>query len=828
MHQTVNRWLLVVVALLGLAASASGQPPCSGGDPIICADEDAFLDKLAELGYSSFREGFENDGTWSAAPAQSIASGAVTWTSNHGGTNKIATSGGSALTGSRGVFSLPHGVPGGVDCDHNPGRIQKCSYDGFIGTAPGGLFAVGGWLFSNSGGAEIQFVLDGSKATAIEFDDSKLTRQHRFFGVIRTQSFTTFEIRETEGSPVDQEFFFADDFTFGVVDDTAPAVTRINSVADTGDGELSEGEVANLPITQLLVTFSEPVQDPPVQDPAAETLVDDVTNAANYLLLDDGGNGAFDTTSCAAGLAGDDIQIPVNTVTYSPASFTATLSTNGGAALSTGSYRLLVCGTTSIKDLVGNALDGNGDGTGGDDFARNFSVPANDPPVAVNDGFSVAEANILNVSAPGVLFNDTDDGIGFPIVAVLVAGGGPAHGSVTFNADGAFSYTHDGSEIPGDSFTYKANDGLLDSNIATVSISVTPINDAPVATGDVYTVDEGATLDVGATGVLANDTDAESDPLTAIELSDPVHGTVTLNGNGAFSYTHDGSETTSDSFTYKANDGLLDSNIVTVSISVNPVNDAPVATGEAYTVDGGATLDVAPTGVLANDTDAESDPLTAIRVSDPSHGTLTLNADGSLSYTHDGSETTSDSFTYKANDGLLDSNIATVSISVTAVDDAPVAVDDAYTVDEGATLDVAAALGVLSNDTDAEMSPLTAVQVSAPSHGTLTLNADGSLSYTHDGSETTSDSFTYKANDGLLDSNIATVSISVTAVDDAPVAVDDAYTVDEGATLGVAAALGVLSNDTDPEMSPLTAVQVSAPAHGTLTPQFRRVVELHP
>ena len=700
MHQTVNRWLLVVVALLGLAASASGQPPCSGGDPIICADEDAFLDKLAELGYSSFREGFENDGTWSAAPAQSIASGAVTWTSNHGGTNKIATSGGSALTGSRGVFSLPHGVPGGVDCDHNPGRIQKCSYDGFIGTAPGGLFAVGGWLFSNSGGAEIQFVLDGSKATAIEFDDSKLTRQHRFFGVIRTQSFTTFEIRETEGSPVDQEFFFADDFTFGVVDDTAPAVTRINSVADTGDGELSEGEVANLPITQLLVTFSEPVQDPPVQDPAAETLVDDVTNAANYLLLDDGGNGAFDTTSCAAGLAGDDIQIPVNTVTYSPASFTATLSTNGGAALSTGSYRLLVCGTTSIKDLVGNALDGNGDGTGGDDFARNFSVPANDPPVAVNDGFSVAEANILNVAAPGVLFNDTDDGIGFPIVAVLVAGGGPAHGSVTFNADGAFSYTHDGSEIPGDSFTYKANDGLLDSNIATVSISVTPINDAPVATGDVYTVDEGATLDVGATGVLANDTDAESDPLTAIELSDPVHGTVTLNGNGAFSYTHDGSETTSDSFTYKANDGLLDSNIVTVSISVNPVNDAPVATGEAYTVDGGATLDVA-------------------------------------------------------------SNIATVSISVTAVDDAPVAVDDAYTVDEGATLGVAAALGVLSNDTDPEMSPLTAVQVSAPAHGTLTLNSDGSLSYTHDGSETTSDSFTYKANDGLLDSDVATVSISV-------------------------------------------------------------------
>ena len=435
----------------------------------------------------------------------------------------------------------------------------------------------------------------------------------------------------------------------------------------------------------------------------------------------------------------------------------------------------------------------------------------------MDDAYTVDEGATLDVAAAlGVLSNDTDPEMS-PLTAVQVSA--PSHGTLTLNADGSLSYTHDGSETTSDSFTYKANDGLLDSNIATVSISVTAVDDAPVAVDDAYTVDEGATLDVAAAlGVLSNDTDAEMSPLTAVQVSAPSHGTLTLNADGSFSYTHDGSETTSDSFTYKANDGLLDSNIATVSISVTAVDDAPVAVDDAYTVDEGATLDVAAAlGVLSNDTDPEMSPLTAVQVSAPSHGTLTLNADGSFSYTHDGSKTTSDSFTYKANDGLVDSNIATVSISVTAVDDAPVAVDDAYTVDEGATLDVAAALGVLSNDTDPEMSPLTAIQVSAPSHGTLTLNADGSLSYTHDGSETTSDSFTYKANDGLLDSNIATVSISVTAVDDAPVAVDDAYTVDEGATLDVAAALGVLSNDTDAEMSPLTAVQVSAPSHGTLT-----------
>ena len=444
-------------------------------------------------------------------------------------------------------------------------------------------------------------------------------------------------------------------------------------------------------------------------------------------------------------------------------------------------------------------------------------TPVDDAPVAVDDAYTVDEGATLDVAAAlGVLLNDSD-AESDPLTAVQVSA--PSHGTLTLNADGSFSYTHDGSKTTSDSFTYKANDGLVDSNIATVSITVTAVDDAPVAVDDAYTVDEGATLDVAAAlGVLSNDTDAEMSPLTAVQVSAPSHGTLTLNADGSLSYTHDGSETTSDSFTYKANDGLLDSNIATVSISVTAVDDAPVAVDDAYTVDEGATLDVAAAlGVLSNDTDAEMSPLTAVQVSAPSHGTLTYNADGSLSYTHDGSETTSDSFTYKANDGLLDSNIATVSISVTAVDDAPVAVDDAYTVDEGATLDVAAALGVLSNDTDAEMSPLTAVQVSAPSHGTLTLNADGSLSYTHDGSETTSDSFTYKANDGASDSNVAAVSISVTPVNDAPVATGDTYTVDEGATLDVAAALGVLLNDSDAESDPLTAVQVSAPSHGTLT-----------
>ena len=150
---------------------------------------------------------------------------------------------------------------------------------------------------------------------------------------------------------------------------------------------------------------------------------------------------------------------------------------------------------------------------------------------------------------------------------------GPANGSLTLNGDGTFSYTHNGGETTSDSFSYRANDGTADGNIVTVSITVTPANDAPVAVADSATVAEGGTvteLSSAAFSVLANDTDAESDPLTAVLVTGPANGSLTLNGDGTFSYTHNGGETTSDSFSYRANDGTADGNIVTVSITVTP------------------------------------------------------------------------------------------------------------------------------------------------------------------------------------------------------------------------------------------------------------------
>ena len=183
---------------------------------------------------------------------------------------------------------------------------------------------------------------------------------------------------------------------------------------------------------------------------------------------------------------------------------------------------------------------------------------------------------------------------------------------------------------------------------------------------------------MAAPGLLANDTDADGDTLTAAKVTDPAHGTVTVNANGSISYVPAAGYFGPDSFTYRANDGALDSNTVTVSLTVSPTNAAPVAVADAYSTPKNTTLTVAAPGVLGNDTDADGDTLSSILVANVAHGTLTLGANGSISYVPTANYVGPDSFTYKANDGALDSNTVTVSLTVTPTNAAPVAVADSY------------------------------------------------------------------------------------------------------------------------------------------------------
>jgi VCBS repeat-containing protein len=192
---------------------------------------------------------------------------------------------------------------------------------------------------------------------------------------------------------------------------------------------------------------------------------------------------------------------------------------------------------------------------------------------------------------------------------------------------------------------------------------------ALIGVNDSYSVDEGGTLNLdAAAGVLANDHTllGSVGTVTATLGTDAGHGTLTLNSNGSFTYVHDGSETTSDSFTYTPHQGAVTGSPATVTITINPVDDDPVATADGpYNVLQGDSLTVPAPGVLGNDTDPEGAALTAVLGTDVSHGTLTLNTNGSFTYENDGSSATTDSFTYRAKDpgGNL-SAAATVSIAI--------------------------------------------------------------------------------------------------------------------------------------------------------------------
>jgi uncharacterized repeat protein (TIGR01451 family) len=439
-------------------------------------------------------------------------------------------------------------------------------------------------------------------------------------------------------------------------------------------------------------------------------------------------------------------------------------------------------------------------------------VGGNNAPMAQADFYTGAEDAVLAVPSPGVLGNDSDQD-GDSLTAQLVAL--PSHGTLTLNANGSFSYAPTPNYHGPDAFTYRANDGTTNSGLVLVTIEVTPVNDAPVALSDSYLVAEDGNLNVLAPGVLGNDSDLDGDVLTAVLNAGPEHGALIFNSDGSFSYTPVPNYHGPDSFTYRANDGATNSGIVTVTLNVTPVNDAPAAQPDAYTLAEGGTLNLPGPGVLGNDSDGDGDALTAILVAGPAHGTLTLNSDGGFSYAPDPKYNGPDSFTYRANDGATNSGIVTVTLDVTPVNDPPVAISDSYTVAEDGDLN-GPAPGVLGNDSDLDGDALTALLVTGPEHGTLTLNSDGSFSYAPAPNFSGLDSFAYRANDGTTNSEIAPVMVNVTPRNDAPGALDDSYATLKNLTLTVLAP-GVLSNDTDVDADPLSAFLVGAPVHGQLT-----------
>ena len=374
---------------------------------------------------------------------------------------------------------------------------------------------------------------------------------------------------------------------------------------------------------------------------------------------------------------------------------------------------------------------------------------------------------------------------------------------------GRWSFNTGTGSVLADSSGHSINGTVTGTNWAWVAGAPfsTPGNTAPVAVEDTATTAEETAATIA---VLPNDTDADGDTLTLTGVAAAAHGTTVANPNGTVTYTPAANYSGLDTFTYTITDSQGAVATGSVAVTVTSTNDAPAAVDDAYTTAEDVTLTVPPTGVVVNDLDPDGNTLTAIGVTVPAHGTLSLNTDGSFSYTPALNYSGPDSFTYKVSDGTVESNVATVTITVTAANDAPVAVNDAYTTAEDTALTVDAP-GVLLNDSDVEGDAVSAIVLSGPTHGSLTLNADGSFIYAADANYSGSDSFSYMLMDDVSESNVATVTITVTAVNDGPVAVNDAATTAED----TAATIAVLANDTDVDGNVLSVTAVGVPAHGT-------------
>ncbi|WP_321529807.1 tandem-95 repeat protein [uncultured Desulfuromonas sp.] len=471
------------------------------------------------------------------------------------------------------------------------------------------------------------------------------------------------------------------------------------------------------------------------------------------------------------------------------------------------------------------------DGQGGTDTATVYITvePANDPPDAVNDATTTDEDTSVIIP---VLNNDTDlDGDTLSVESVTQG----QNGQVQINEDGTVTYTPNENFNGSDTFTYTITDGQGGTDTATVTVTIAAVNDAPEAADDFYSTDEDVALVVDGTidpTVLANDNDLDLDTLTVntTPLTDVTNGTLTLNADGTFTYTPDANFNGNDSFVYQVSDGAGGTAQATAYITVNPDNDAPEAADDFYTTNEDVALVVDGTidpTVLANDNDLDLDTLTVntTPLTDVANGTLTLNADGTFTYTPDANFNGNDSFVYQISDGAGGTAQATAYITVLPVNDAPAAADDFYSTNEDVALVVDGTIDstVLANDNDLDLDTLTVntTPITDVSNGSLTLNADGTFTYTPDTNFNGNDSFVYQISDGAGGTAQATAYITVIPVNDAPVAADDFYSTNEDVALVVDGTIDptVLANDNDLDLDTLTVntTPITDVSNGTLT-----------
>ena len=423
------------------------------------------------------------------------------------------------------------------------------------------------------------------------------------------------------------------------------------------------------------------------------------------------------------------------------------------------------------------------------------------PPGTTGQGVTTAEDDSVNITLSAATPNGT---LTYTIVTP------PAHGQLTGSAENR-TYQPDPDYFGPDSFTFKVNNGSQDSNTSTVSITVTEVNDAPAASDDANSTGEDTQLNFAAADLTTNDSTGPANEsvqlltVTSVTATANTHGSVTLN-SGTVTYTPEANYHGPASFTYEVCDngttnGGLDPKCATatVNLTINSVNDNPVALDDSATTNEDSAVDV---DVVANDTDADGDTRSLQSVGTATNGLVSIVA-GQAQYSPNSNFNGTDSFTYVVSDGQGGTDTGTVSITVNSVNDNPEAADDSTSTDE----DTPVTVDVVANDTDVDGDARTLQSVGTAANGSVSIVA-GQAHYVPSNNFHGSDSFTYVVSDGHGGTDTGTVNVTVNAINDNPEAVDDAASTSEDTPLTV----DVVTNDTDADGDARTLQSVGTAA----------------
>ncbi|MEM5507959.1 Ig-like domain-containing protein [Pseudoalteromonas sp. AS71] len=427
-------------------------------------------------------------------------------------------------------------------------------------------------------------------------------------------------------------------------------------------------------------------------------------------------------------------------------------------------------------------------------------LAVNDAPIALDNTYNITNNGALVVLSPGLLINDSDIDLDNLTVDTTPVSE-PTRGQLTLFDNGSFEYQGEQNMQGEDSFQYRVVDAQGAQAIANVTIVSSNTNVAPVTKNDSYSLSEDETLVVtAANGVLSNDTDPNNDSFSVDEtfIVAPTHGQLLLAIDGSFSYVPDANFNGVDQFQYQAIDALGATSTATVTLIINSEPDNPVAQNDAYQFSKNKLFEVTTqNGLLVNDFNIEAGDLSVntTAINTTQNGELTLKVDGSFTYQPDLGFIGVDSFTYSISNEQGLTATAQVTLSESGVNTFPEANDDQYTLDEDSS---ASLLDVLANDTDADGDTITisniqnivgeATIVAGKIQFTPPANFSGEIVLTY----TITDGYSV-GNEGIND-RTASVTITVTPVNDAPTANADSATMNEDAP---ALLVNVLANDSD-------------------------------